>query len=124
MERLRIACIGAGSSIGARTGGFMEVINRLHDMFDQVAVMDLVEENARAAAGAYQIPRVYTNLDEMLEKERLDVVVRLTPTDSTVGVCVRAAEAGVNILNEIPVATTLPQADAIIEACRKHRVKI
>ena len=124
MERLRIACIGAGSSIGARTGGFMEVINRLHDMFDQVGGMDLVEENARAAAGAYQIPRVYTNLDEMLEKERLDVVVRLTPTDSTVGVCVRAAEAGVNILNEIPVATTLPQADAIIEACRKHRVKI
>jgi len=124
MEKLRIACVGAGTSPKSRTGGFMEVINRLDDMFEQCAVMDISEENARAAAAAYNIPKVYTNLDEMLEKEKPDVIVRLTPTDSTVAVCVRAAEHGCHVLNEIPIATTLPQADAIIAACKEHNVKL
>lgn len=102
----------------------MEVINQLHDMYDHCAVMDISEENARAAAAAYGIPKVYTNLDVMLEKEKPDIVVRLTPTDSTVAVVIRAAEHGCHVLNEIPIATTLPQADAIIAACNKHNVKL
>jgi len=102
----------------------MEVINQLHDMYDHCAVMDISAENARAAAAAYGIPNVYTNLDAMLEKEKPDVVVRLTPTDSTVAVVIRAAEHGCHVLNEIPVATTLQQADAIITACNKHNVKL
>ncbi|MGQ9682179.1 MAG: Gfo/Idh/MocA family protein [Anaerolineae bacterium] len=124
MQRLRIACVGAGSEIGARSGEWFAVINQLHDWYDHVAIMDISEENARTAAAVYRIPRVYTNLDEMLEKEKLDVLVRLTQTDSAVGVCVRAAEAGVHVLSEIPIATTLPQADAIVEACRRNRVKL
>ena len=124
MTRLRIACVGAGSAVGARSSGFMQVINQLHDMYDQCAVMDLSEENARAAAEAFGIPRVYTDLDEMLEKDKPDVIVRLTPTDSTVAVVTRAAEHGCHVLNEIPVATTLPQADAIIAVCAEHNVKL
>lgn len=122
VSKLRIACVGAGSTPGARTGGFMEVINQLHDLYDQFAVMDMVEENARAAAEAYNIPEVYTSLDDLFAKGKPDAIVRLTPTDSTFAVCMRAAEAGVHILNEIPIATTLTQADLIVDACRKHNV--
>lgn len=124
MEKLRIACVGAGSTVGARSSGFFEVINQLSDMYEQVALMDLNREHAEAAAAAYGIPQVYTHLEEMLEKGGLDVIVRLTPTDSTTAVCVKAAEAGVHILNEIPVATTLPQADLIMGTCRRHGVKL
>ena len=93
MERLRIACIGAGSAIGARTSGFLEVINQLHDMYDHFAIMDINEENARAAAAAYNIPEVYTSLDELFTRGKPDVVVRLTPTDSTFAVCMAAASS-------------------------------
>lgn len=124
MDRLRIACIGAGSTIDARSSGFFEVINQLHDMYDQCAIMDLNEDHARAAAAAYNIPEVYTDLEDLFTKAKPDVVVRLTPTDSTTAVCVTAAEAGCHILNEIPIATTLPQADLIIEACRRNNVKL
>lgn len=124
MERLRIACIGAGSTPGARTGGFMEVVNQLHDMYELCAVMDISEDNARAAAAAHGIPEVYTRLDDLFAKGKPEAVIRLTPTDSTVAVCVAAARAGCHVLNEIPVATTMPQADLIIEECRKAGVKL
>ncbi len=124
VERLRIACIGAGSAIGARTSGFLQVINQLHDMYDQFAIMDINEENARAAAAAYDIPEVYTSLDDLFTKGRPDVVVRLTPTDSAFAVCMAAAEAGCHILSEIPIAFSLPRADAIIARCREKGVKL
>ena len=88
MDKLRIACIGAGSTSGARSSGFFEVINQLHDLYDQCAIMDLNEAHARAAADQFGIPEVYTSLDALFEKGKPDVVVRLTPTDSTTAVCV------------------------------------
>ncbi len=124
MDRLRIACIGAGSTLGSRTSGFLEVINQLDDMYDHCAIMDISEENARAAAAAYDIPEVYTELDDLLTKCRPDVVVRLTPTDSTFAVCIAAAEAGCHVLNEIPIDFSLPRADRIIAACEKNGVKL
>lgn len=122
MDRLRIACIGAGSAIGARSSGFFEVINQLHDMYDQCAIMDINEDNARAAAEEFNIPEVYTNLDDLFEKGKPDAVVRLTPTDSTFAVCMTAAEAGCHILNEIPIAFSLQQADAIVARCEEKGV--
>lgn len=122
MDKLRIACIGAGSTPGARTGGFLKVINQLHDMYHHCAIMDINEDHARAAAEAYGIPEVYTSLDELFAKGRPDVVVRLTPTDSTFAVCMAAAEAGCHILNEIPIAFSLAQADAMIAKCRERGV--
>ncbi len=123
MERLRIACIGAGSTIGARSSGFFEVINQLHDMYDQFAIMDINEEHARAAAAAYDIPEVYTSIDDLFTRGRPDVIVRLTPTDSAFAVCMAAAEAGCHILSEIPIAFSLPRADAIINKCAEQGVK-
>lgn len=122
MDKLRIACIGAGSSPSARTAGFLQVINQLHDMYHHCAIMDINEEHARAAAAAYNIPEVYTDLDDLFTKGRPDVVVRLTPTDSTFAVCMAAADAGCHILSEIPIAFSLAQADAIIERCRQRGV--
>jgi len=123
MDKLRIACIGAGTSPGARTGGFLQVINQLDDMFDHCAIMDISEDNARAAAEAYGIPEVYTNLDDLFARGKPDVVVRLTPTDSAYAMCIAAAEAGCHVLSEIPIDFSLPRADAIIDACRANNVK-
>jgi len=124
VEKLRIACIGAGSGPAARTGGFLKVINQLHDMYDQCAIMDINEENARAAAEQYDIPEVYTNLDDLFTKGRPDVIVRLTPTDAAFAICMAAAEAGCHVLSEIPIDFSLPRADAIIAKCREKGVKL
>lgn len=124
MSRLRIASAGAGSEPGARTHGFLAVINALTDMYELCAVADVNPANAAAAAREFNIPRQYTDVDEMLVQERPDVVLRMAPTDATVSICVRAAERGCHVINEIPIAITLSMADLIISACRDNGVHL
>lgn len=102
----------------------MQTLKRLTDWYDLYAVCDINESAGRAAAAEYGIPQVYTNLIDMLETDRPDVVVRLTPTDSAVAVCVTAAEYGVHVVDEIPFDTTRQRAHMISEACARNHVKL
>ncbi len=124
MPKLRIASVGAGSEPGCRTWQYLAVIKQLDDLYDLCAVCDRDAGRAQAAAEAYGIPARHTDLEEMIRAEKPDVIIRLAPTDSCVGVCVRAAEMGCHVINEIPIAPTLPMADAIIDACRRNHVKL
>ncbi len=124
MPTLRIASVGAGSQPGCRTWQYLHVIQQLDDMYDLCAVCDRDEGRAMAAAQAYGIPAWHTDMEEMIRAEKPEVIIRLAPTDSCVGISVRAAEMGCHVLNEIPIAPTLPMADAIIDACRRNRVKL
>ncbi|MGQ9730093.1 MAG: Gfo/Idh/MocA family protein [Candidatus Zipacnadales bacterium] len=124
MQTLRIAVAGAGSRPGCRTWGYLAVIRKLGHMLDLCAVCDLSEERAKAAAYEYGIPTTYTDFETMLHHEQPDILFRLTPTDSCVGICVRAAELGCHVLSEIPIAPTRPMADRIIDACRAAGVKL
>ena len=124
MSRLRIASVGAGSEPGCRTWAYLNVVNQLSDIYELSAICDPNQERAQAAADAYGCPAVYTDIDALLAEDKPDVVMRMAPTDSCVGVCVRAAEAGCHVFNEIPIAPTLPMADRIIDACRANDVKL
>lgn len=123
MRRLRIAVVGVGQAQGARSGGHLDVIARLSDKYQLCAFCDMDVERLRQAGEQYGVKALYTDLDNMLAQEAPDVAYRLTPTDSTTMVCLKVAEAGVHLINEIPIATTLAQADAIIDACRRNGVK-
>ena len=124
MDRLRIAVVGVGSATGARSSSHLDVIARLSDKYELCALCDVDRDRLQAAGEHYGVRALYTNLDAMLAQEHPDVAYRLTPTDSTTMVCLQVAEAGVHLINEIPIASTLPQADAIIEACERNNVKL
>lgn len=61
----------------------------------------------------------YSSLDELLERSRPDVLVVATPPDSHADTCLRAFEAGVNVICEKPFVETLEQADTVIEAATR-----
>ena len=124
MSRLSIACIGAGSERGARTWGFLNVIKQLHEMYELCAIVDMSEERLRAAAEEYGVAGRYTDMEEMVRAEKPDVILRVTPTDSSLAVCVRAAELGCHVISEIPIDFSLARADAIVAACRDNGVKL
>ena len=66
----------------------------------------------------------YTNSDEMLEKEQLDLVSIVTPDNRHHRIFAAAADSGVKgILCEKPIATSLEDADVIIQAARRTGVK-
>ncbi len=70
----------------------------------KVACCDLDEQRLDDFAEKYQIPQRYTELDEMLVKERPDVVHLVTPPKLRVELMTRLAETGVpGVIVEKPI---------------------
>ena len=85
------------------------------------AVCDVSRERAEALAAKYGV-KAYTDVREMCEKEKLDVVSVCTPHPLHAKAAVAAAECGCNVLIEKPLASSLADCDAIIEAGDKAGV--
>jgi predicted dehydrogenase len=90
-----------------------------------VAVADPVEEGRRKAKTASGAAREYADYREMLRREKPDLVA-IGPRwlDQRVGMVTAAAEAGAHILMEKPFARSLADADAMVAAVERHRVKV
>ena len=66
----------------------------------------------------------YTDYDRMLADADIDAVVDLAPIDAH-GTCnLKAIQAGKHLYTEKPMATTMADADAIVEAARTAGVKL
>lgn len=66
---------------------------------------------------------LYTDYKEMLDRERPDLVSVVTPDHLHADITVEAAERGVKaVLCEKPIATTLADADRMIEATKANNV--
>ncbi len=66
----------------------------------------------------------YTDIGTLVEKEKIDLAIICTPHPFHLGPILEAAAAGANILVEKPLASTLEDADKIIEACKNAGVKL
>lgn len=90
-----------------------------------VAVCDLKQElldGFRSNFGTrWPAAHAYTDYLEMLKRERIDVLSVATPDHLHAQIVVDAAEGGVRgIFCEKPIATSLADADRMIEACDRH----
>lgn len=66
----------------------------------------------------------YAEIKDLVKQEKIDLVIVCTPHPFHLQPVLEAAKAGANILVEKPLASTLEDADKIIEACKKARVKL
>lgn len=114
MDQLRVAVIGAGILGRRHARVFHEIeASRL------VAVADHTLERAQAAAqlaGA----RAYSDAGQMLNEIDCDVVAVATPDHLHVAPVMSALRAGKHVLVEKPLATSLPDAQALIEEARQR----
>ncbi|UAJ78840.1 Gfo/Idh/MocA family oxidoreductase [Leifsonia sp. ZF2019] len=78
---------------------------------DVVAVCDLDPGRGTAIAEHYSIPESYSSTDEMLGRARLDGVIVATPDFAHRDPVIAALRAGLHVLCEKPLATTV--ADAV-----------
>ena len=88
-----------------------------------VAVCDKIVSKAKVIADKYSIP-VYSCLHDMMKAEKIDVVVVLTESGLHAQHTIELAPYGAHVVVEKPMALTLDDADAMIEACDKHGVKL
>lgn len=118
MVQVRIGVLGAGD-VAQHT--YLPGVARLvaGGSLELVAVCDAVESRARDAAQTYAIPRVFTRYEEMLAHGGIDAVVNLTPMPMHAEASLQAIAAGKHVYSEKPLATTLPDADRVIDAARE-----
>jgi UDP-N-acetyl-2-amino-2-deoxyglucuronate dehydrogenase len=88
-----------------------------------VAVCDKVLSKAEAISSKYGVP-AYSCYHEMMQSEKVDVVVILTESGVHAANTIDLAKYGAHIVVEKPMALTLADADAMIEACDRHGVKL
>ena len=89
-QTYRIGIIGCGGMGRSHSRSWKPVPNA-----QVVAAMDIFEESAKRVADEYDIPATYTDVDEMLAKEDLDIVSITTWQGPRAEATVAAAKAGV-----------------------------
>ena len=117
MSKLRFGLIGLGEIAFKSTGKIFGVCERC----EMVAGVDPVAEIASSYEAEYGIP-CGTDLDEVLAREDVDAVIVSTPHYLHAPLGIEAAKAGKHVIVEKPMATTLEDADALIETCRANDV--
>jgi predicted dehydrogenase len=81
-----------------------------------VAIADLDPARAARLAGQWSAASSYPDFAEMLARERLEAVVVATPDEAHRAPVIAALEAGLHVLCEKPLATTVEDGLAIKEA--------
>ncbi len=95
-----------------------------HHAVDFVAVCDLNADRAQAIAAKYGARSWTTDYRELLANPDVCAVSIATPDHLHRDVAVACAEAGKHLLVEKPLATTVEDAEAIVEAARRAGVKL
>lgn len=118
MKEFGVGLVGAGT-ISANH------VNALHEVEGTrlVAIAEPREEAGRKLASESGADW-YPSLEELLERQDVDVVVLGTPSGLHADQAVQAAQAGKHVITEKPMAITLEGADRMIESARAAGVTL
>lgn len=120
---LRGAVIGLGSQYGL--GKQHSIAYNDRPEVGHIVLCDVKKEAADQIAANVQKPTtIYTNVEEMFAKERIDVVSILTPDHLHRTHAELAFAAGANVLLTKPIAPALADARAIIVCAAKAKRKL
>ncbi len=108
-KRLKVVLAGTGWISQFHLAGW----NAMPDV-ELVAVCDPALDKARARAGEFGVPRVYTDFAELLERERPDAVDIATPVGTHAPLTRLAADRGVHVMCQKPMTPTAAEGEALV----------
>lgn len=132
MHQYRVAIVGCGQIAST----FEEDPKREHpcthagvyDSFSKtkiISVADINKERLNKFSKRWKVRNVYLDYNEMLRKEKIDILSVCTNTPFHSKVVLDAAKSGVKaIFCEKPISSSLEEADKMIVACKKNNVKL
>ena len=90
-----------------------------------VAVCDIDEEKGRKfAAESGEGVAFYKDYNDLMGDKNVDIISVCTPSGAHAEVAIAAAQAGKHVLCEKPIEVTREKMDAMIRACRDHKVRL
>lgn len=117
MDRVRLGIVGVGNVSQLTVAGYFE-----HPRCDVVALCDSNIDRARSLADAWNVPRVYGSLEELLADDEIDAVEIQTPTHLHTEHVTAAARAGKHVSCQKPIATSVADARKMITVCAEAGV--
>lgn len=92
-----------------------------------VAICDVDADCMDDKVKKFDLPvsvKLYTDYNEMLDKEKPELVAIATESGLHAGIAIDCINAGCNVIIEKPIALSVEDANAIIEAGKKNNVKV
>lgn len=112
---LRVGVIGAGRIAEMRH--IPEYLSNKN--VELVAIADIDKVQLEEMGKKFKISKLYTDYKDMLKNEKLDAVSVCTPNYLHAPITIDALESGLHVLVEKPMATSLEEADKMIETAEK-----
>ena len=111
---LKIALVGVGGISGAHIPAW-----EVREDAELVAICDIRPEQMEK----YPEKRHYTDFDEMLEKEEIDILDICLPTYLHADFSVKAMEKGINVICEKPISLKKEDVKRVYDCAHKNNVK-
>lgn len=89
-----------------------------------LALTDVHQEAARECAAHFGVPRVATDLDDLLADPQIQAVAICSSTETHSNFIRRCAEAGKHVFCEKPIDSDLQRIDAVLESVARAGVKL
>ena len=120
MKTINVGVIGTG---GIASGQHMPALSKQLDV-NLMAVCDVNEEAAKAAAEKFSVPHIFTDYKKLLEMDELDAVHVCTPNFLHMQPTIDALEAGKHVMVEKPLARNAVEGEKMVEAAKKNKKKL
>ena len=120
MREVRIGVVGVGN-VAEKT--YLPGILKIPQV-RLVAVCDIVEDQARRMQEMFDVPECYFHIDDMLEAADIEAVVVLSSIPAHAPLSLAAIRAGKHVYSEKPMATSMEDADRLIEEAAGAGVKL
>lgn len=120
MKKFKVGLIGAGGVTELHLEGYKEHQDRV----DVAAICDPNEEALHKKADQYGIPLRFTNLQDFIRNNGVDVAIVCTPTSIRKQVVLPLLEAGFPLFVEKPFSDTLSDAVEITEKARQMNIPV
>jgi predicted dehydrogenase len=113
-DRVRIGIVGCGNIAQLNVPGYLS-----HERCDVVAVCDPLKEVATTAAEEWNVPRVYSELSDLLADDDIDAVEVLTPTHLHRDHVLAALAAGKHVSCQKPLANSVDECEEMTATARQ-----
>jgi D-apiose dehydrogenase len=119
MAKLRFAMFGTGFWSFYQLAGWMETGD-----VECVALYNRTKSKAEKLAAQFNIPAVYDSPEALLDGEKLDFVDICTNVETHYPLTRLAAERGLPVVCQKPMATTLAECEALVGTCKAANVPL